>query len=82
MALQELLTDFVEDDALVEELDRHPRTIKRWSDQPDGLRSSGWETGGCTTCPPCATGSWAGCASRIRVEQFAPTPLFRRLCES
>jgi hypothetical protein len=37
MALQELLTDFVEDDALAEELDRHPRTIKRWPDQPDGL---------------------------------------------
>jgi hypothetical protein len=37
MALQELLTDFVEDDALAEELDRHPRTIKRWSDEPDGL---------------------------------------------
>lgn len=37
MAPSELLADFVEEDALAEELHRHPRTIFRWSNQPGGL---------------------------------------------
>jgi hypothetical protein len=37
MAPQELLADFVEEDALADELHRHPRTIIRWTNQPDGL---------------------------------------------
>jgi hypothetical protein len=37
MAQQELLADFVEEHELAAQLRRHPRTIVRWTGEPDGL---------------------------------------------
>jgi hypothetical protein len=33
----ELLTDYIEDRALAVELKKHPRTIRRWMEDADGL---------------------------------------------
>ena len=32
-----LLSDFAEEDVLAAELNKHPRTIKRWSDQAEAF---------------------------------------------
>jgi len=37
MAPQELLADFLEEHELAAQLKRHPRTIVRWTGEPDGL---------------------------------------------
>jgi hypothetical protein len=37
--MSEFLADYQEVEVFAEELGRHPRTIKRWMDEPDGLPS-------------------------------------------
>jgi len=35
--MSELLKDFLELDPFAAEIGRHPRTVRRWLDQPNGL---------------------------------------------
>ena len=35
--MPELLSDFLDLDPFAAQVDRHPRTVRRWLNQPDGL---------------------------------------------
>ena len=35
--MSNLLQDFLDLDPFAKEIDRHPRTVRRWLDKPDGL---------------------------------------------